>query len=106
MLSSQFDGNFMLATAGYNAGPGRSKAWVAKYGCLPADAWVEMIPFSETKTYVKRVLFFTSVFEARLGLPSQPMRVVLPSDSCSASNDTAPLETTAPIEAESSESNS
>jgi len=107
MLSSQFDGNFMLATAGYNAGPGRSKAWVAKYGCLPADAWVEMIPFSETKNYVKRVLFFTSVFEARLGLPSQPMRVTLPSGSCSNANEAVPLETTAPVEAENtSESNS
>ena len=107
MLASQFDGNLMLATAGYNAGPGRSKAWVAKYGCLPADAWVEMIPFSETKNYVKRVLFFTSVFESRLGLPSQPMRVTLPSGSCSGGNDTLPLETAAPVEADNtSESNS
>jgi hypothetical protein len=80
---------------------------VAKYGCLPADAWVEMIPFSETKNYVKRVLFFTSVFEARLGLPSQPMRVALPSGSCSNANEAVPLETTAPVEAENtSESNS
>lgn len=72
-----FDGNYMLATAAYNAGPGRAKRWAAERECLPADLWVELIPFTETRTYVKRVLFYTAVFESLLGQPSTTLKVEL-----------------------------
>jgi soluble lytic murein transglycosylase len=72
-----FDGNYMLATAAYNAGPGRAKRWAAERECLPADLWVELIPFTETRTYVKRVLFFTAVFESLLGQQSTSLKVEL-----------------------------
>ncbi|ALG66909.1 transglycosylase SLT domain-containing protein [Beggiatoa leptomitoformis] len=77
-----FDGNYMLATAAYNAGPGRAKRWAAMNGCLPADVWVEMIPFDETRTYVRRVLFYTSVFDARLNQQVRPLRVALSAEHC------------------------
>jgi len=72
-----FDGNYMLATAAYNAGPGRAKRWAKNYPCLPTDIWVEMIPFKETQGYVKNVMFYTSLFEKRLGLTVQPLRISL-----------------------------
>ncbi|MEZ5670912.1 MAG: transglycosylase SLT domain-containing protein [Thiotrichaceae bacterium] len=72
-----FDGNYMLATAAYNAGPGRAKRWAAERECLPADLWVELIPFTETRTYVKRVLFYTAVFESLLGQQSTSLKVEL-----------------------------
>jgi len=72
-----FDGNYMLATAAYNAGPGRAKRWAEERECLPADLWVELIPFTETRTYVKRVLFYTAVFESLLGQPSTSLKVEL-----------------------------
>jgi soluble lytic murein transglycosylase len=72
-----FDGNYMLATAAYNAGPGRAKRWAAERECLPADLWVELIPFTETRTYVKRVLFYTAVFESLLGHSSTSLKVEL-----------------------------
>ena len=75
-----FNGNYMLATAAYNAGPNRAKRWAKERGCLPADLWVEMIPFKETRKYVRRVLFYTTIFESRLGRHPRPMRLNLSSE--------------------------
>ncbi|EIJ42297.1 soluble lytic murein transglycosylase-like protein [Beggiatoa alba B18LD] len=77
-----FNGNYMLATAAYNAGPGRAKRWAQNNGCLPADLWVELIPIDETRTYVRRVLFYTSVFDARLNQQVRPLRIALNPEHC------------------------
>lgn len=65
------DGNAVLATASYNAGPGRVKQWLRGNGngneTVPADLWVETIPFQETRTYVRRVLAYTVIYDHRLG---------------------------------------
>ncbi len=60
-LLNKFGGAKILAIAGYNAGPGRSVQWQERFGRLSKDAsrniqWMEMIPFSETRNYVQRVL--------------------------------------------------
>ncbi|HDN27343.1 MAG TPA: lytic murein transglycosylase, partial [Thioploca sp.] len=82
-MLDRFDGNHMLATAAYNAGPNRAKRWAQKNNCLPADIWVELIPFNETRKYVRRVLFYTRVFEERLGQTPHPLRVALaPPEGC------------------------
>ncbi|MEN8215972.1 MAG: transglycosylase SLT domain-containing protein [Pseudomonadota bacterium] len=84
-MLDRFDGNYMLATAAYNAGPGRAKRWAAKNRCMPSDLWVEMIPFDETRKYVRRVLFYTRIFEERLQRKQlRPLRVTLVPhhDSC------------------------
>lgn len=60
------DGNAVLATASYNAGPHRVKQWLPASGELDADAWIESIPFNETRNYVKNVLGFTTVYDFRL----------------------------------------
>jgi len=55
-LLDRFDGVWPIAVAAYNAGPVNASAWVqAQHGDLPLDAWVEQIPLSETRNYVKRV---------------------------------------------------
>ena len=66
----QFNGNFALAAAAYNAGPSRVKSWYPRNQCVPADLWVETIPFAETEGYVRRALFYAALYEYRLGLPS------------------------------------
>jgi soluble lytic murein transglycosylase len=81
-MLDRFDGNYMLATAAYNAGPGRAVRWAQQNQCMPADLWVEMIPFNETRTYVKRVMFYTAIFEARLGKKPTNMRLYLDSSNC------------------------
>lgn len=60
-----FDGNRVYATAAYNAGPHRVKQWLAARGELPLDAWIETIPFDETRNYVQNVLSFAVIYDVR-----------------------------------------
>ena len=55
-LLRRFDGNPALSLAAYNAGEGAVDRWLAARGHEPLDAFVEEIPISETRGYVKRVL--------------------------------------------------
>ncbi len=56
-----------LATAAYNAGPGAVHRWLPKEGTIPLDIWVDTIPFSETRGYVKNVMAFTVIYQKKLG---------------------------------------
>ena len=70
-VSDRYNGHPVLATAAYNAGTSRVKSWLPEAGTsLPADVWVEMVPFNETRKYLKRVLTYTVIYEKRLGLPA------------------------------------
>ena len=84
-MLDKFGGNMTLATAAYNAGPQRVKSWLPRTGCVDSDIWVELIPFNETRTYVRRVMFFASIYDWRLRkeiMPlSQRMVAVTPDNS-------------------------
>lgn len=67
-LKNQWQDNPILATASYNAGPSRTKLWLPKTD-TPADIWIDNIPFSETRHYVKNVMAFTSIYHEMLGHP-------------------------------------
>lgn len=54
------------ALAAYNAGQGAVNRWVAARPMLPADYWIETIPFRETREYVPRVLAFSVIYDWRL----------------------------------------
>ena len=62
----------VLATAAYNAGPHRVTRWLPET-TLPADIWIEVVPFKETRGYLKRVLAYTVIYEKRMG--RQPKRL-------------------------------
>jgi soluble lytic murein transglycosylase len=66
-LSDRFDNNLAMVAAAYNAGPHRVERWRPKTQSLPADIWVEAIPFNETRRYVKAVLAYMSIYNHRLG---------------------------------------
>lgn len=55
-LHNKFDGSLPQVAAAYNAGPHRVDAWLAGFGKLDTDEFIEHIPFLETRQYVKRVL--------------------------------------------------
>lgn len=55
-LLEQFSGNVTQVVASYNAGPQAVSAWMTKYAGKDPDEFVEMIPYLETRQYVKRVL--------------------------------------------------
>jgi soluble lytic murein transglycosylase len=63
----------VLATAAYNAGPHRVRRWLPEDD-TPADLWVETVPFTETRTYLRRVLSYTVIYEQRLGLKPTRLR--------------------------------
>ncbi|MGA0025190.1 MAG: lytic transglycosylase domain-containing protein, partial [Burkholderiales bacterium] len=55
------DGSPVLASAAYNAGPGRARGWRADDG-MEAAIYAESIPFSETRNYVKQVMANSSYY--------------------------------------------
>ena len=60
-LLKDFNNSLPLALAGYNAGPGRVKIWIRRYGDPRKNQisyvdWIESIPISETRKYVKKVI--------------------------------------------------
>ncbi len=70
-LLDQFDNNRIYALAAYNAGPHRVERWRAdSAGQLPVEAWIETIPFKETRAYVQAVLAYNVVFGELQGAPS------------------------------------
>jgi len=77
-LSDKYAGQKVLATASYNAGPNRVDSWIPKSGTLPADQWIDSIPFSETRAYVKAVLEYTTVFNSLLNKKYDRLKDVMP----------------------------
>lgn len=70
---SRFDGSPVLASAGYNAGPGRAQRWRADHP-LEGAIYAETIPFDETRTYVKNVLSNTMHYAALFGTSSGTLK--------------------------------
>jgi soluble lytic murein transglycosylase len=68
-LLAEFHGDTASAVAAYNAGPGRVRSWKKAAGALPSDEFLESIPITETRVYVKRVLYFQGAYAALYGLP-------------------------------------
>lgn len=66
-LLDRHDGNSVLATAAYNAGPHRVKTWLKNAESLPADVWIETIPYKETREYVKSVLAYQQIYQHKVG---------------------------------------
>jgi soluble lytic murein transglycosylase len=72
-MLAQF-GQLEYALAAYNAGPHRVTKWLSGLDHAPLDEFVEMIPFSETRKYTKRVLAshwnYTRIYSSSSTLPS------------------------------------
>ena len=64
---NRFENNVSLAAAAYNAGPGNVKKWLPEKETLPADLWVETVPFKETRNYIQAVLAYATIFDKHLG---------------------------------------
>jgi soluble lytic murein transglycosylase len=79
-LLEEFGPSIALIASGYNAGPGRPRAWVEQFGDpRRADVdvvdWVEMIPFTETRTYVMRVAESIVIYRAKLRGETGPISI-------------------------------
>lgn len=70
-LVERFNGSYVLAIAGYNAGPGNARKWIKTYGDPRSGAfdpvdWVELVPFTETRNYIQHVMENLQVYRTRL----------------------------------------
>jgi soluble lytic murein transglycosylase-like protein len=77
-VADRFSGSYIMAAAGYNAGPGRPAQWATFCGdprsstTDPID-FIECIPFSETRNYVMNVMSNIQVYRARLNGGQAPI---------------------------------
>ena len=80
-LMDAFRGSYILSAAGYNAGPGRPRQWINRYGDprrMSVDRvvdWIEGIPFRETRNYVMRVVEGMHVYRMRISGRPVPLRI-------------------------------
>jgi peptidoglycan lytic transglycosylase len=71
-LIEDYRGSYIMTFAAYNAGRGSLKKWIERYGDprdpkVDAVDWVELIPFTETRNYVQRIMENLQVYRARFG---------------------------------------
>jgi soluble lytic murein transglycosylase len=77
-VADRFSGSYIMAAAGYNAGPGRPAQWAGFCGdprgstTDPLD-FIECIPFSETRNYVMNVMSNVQIYRARLNGGQAPI---------------------------------
>ena len=68
LVMENLDNHPVLASAAYNAGPGRAKKWRADRP-LEGAIYAETIPFSETRDYVKKVMsnavYYSALFNGK-----------------------------------------
>ena len=77
-IMQNFGGSYVLAFAAYNAGAGNVRKWLQEYGDMRTGSpdpveWVELIPFTETRNYVQKVLQGVHVYRTRLNKPMLPL---------------------------------
>lgn len=79
-LIEEFGPSIALVAAGYNAGPGRPRAWIQSLGDprrpdVDIVDWVEMVPFAETRTYIMRVIEGRIIYGDRLAGQATPVQI-------------------------------
>lgn len=62
-LMADFENNHVLAIASYNAGENAVKRWIKKYGYNNPYIFIELIPYKETRNYVKKVITNTFYYQ-------------------------------------------
>jgi len=76
-----FNGSYILALAGYNAGPARTREWMSAIGDprnphVDVIDWIELIPVAETRNYVQRILENLQIYRARLNGGKAPLLIL------------------------------
>jgi soluble lytic murein transglycosylase len=71
-MIDRFGGRVERALAAYNAGPTRVARWTASRRDMPAEEFIENIPFAETRTYVTNILAHREQYRRLYALPEKP----------------------------------
>lgn len=80
-LLASYNGSYILTLIAYNAGGRRVRDWIEEFGdprkrTVDAVDWVEKIPFTETRNYVKNILPGVQIFRARLNGPEGALQLL------------------------------
>lgn len=70
--------HLVLALASYNAGYYRVKQWLSRAIVYEPDIWVETIPFTETRRYVRSVLFYITIYQHKLQNKTDRLETIMP----------------------------
>jgi soluble lytic murein transglycosylase len=80
-LIDSYSGSYFLSLAAYNAGGGRVQEWMRSFGD-PRDGrvdpidWIESIPFTETREYVKKIMEALQLYRSRLSGSENALQLV------------------------------
>ena len=95
-IQQSLDNSEVLATAAYNAGPRRAQHWRTDKA-MEGAIYIETIPFSETRNYVKQVMANTIFYARRFNQPETSIKTRLGviaaapnAPNCSGINERAP----------------
>jgi peptidoglycan lytic transglycosylase len=77
-VMAQYDNSIVLASAAYNAGPQRVESWLPETGSRSAATWIALIPFTETRKYVQRVLAYAAIYDWRMQREITPLQKHMP----------------------------
>jgi soluble lytic murein transglycosylase len=77
-VMEQYDNSIVLASAAYNAGPHRVRRWLPETGSRSAASWIALIPFTETRKYVQRVLAYAAIYDWRMQRKITPLHKHMP----------------------------
>ncbi len=70
---NKLDGSPVLASAAYNAGPGRAEGWRTT-SAMEGAIYIDTIPFTETREYVRKVMANATQYARLLGRPQDSLR--------------------------------
>ena len=70
-LLKRYEGSKVLTLAAYNAGPANLKKWLSNMGDprkrgVDPLVWIELIPYPETRNYIKRVLEAIWIYDSKI----------------------------------------
>ena len=90
MVLDSLDNQPVLASAAYNAGPGRARKWCAQQP-IEGAIYAETIPFSETRDYVKKVMsnsvYYATLFEHKPQSLKRRLGVIQPPGTAASGED-------------------
>jgi soluble lytic murein transglycosylase len=77
-VMKQYNGNIVLASAAYNAGPHNVQRWLPQEDKQSSDNWIATITYKETRTYVQRILAYMAIYDWRMERLITPLSERMP----------------------------
>jgi len=96
-LLDRFGGNPVLVSGAYNAGPNAVDRWLRERPQDDPAAWVENLPYFETRDYIPRVLAFTTLYDWRMQRPVRRLSSRMPAFDSSAGSGTMKVQETTEV---------